>query len=294
VATAFLDPGDAVLMVRGTYGTISFVATRAGASVHTVEYANGMAPLGRLGELAASLKPRLLYLVNPDNPAGCLYPSEALRELLRSTGRDTLVVLDEAYCDFAPEPQLLPLAERLGDSLLRLRTFSKIYALAGVKIGYAIGREDLIARLELVGMRYGVSRFAQCAAEVCLSDERLRAEMLEAHAVARRALVAALDELRVPVRVCATNFVLVDMLTEPRLHAALAHLAGYGVLTRAVAGGGHESLMRVSIAPEREMNRFVEAMAAFVLGERDGRSFDAAAPARRPAAPGPRLEAGER
>jgi histidinol-phosphate aminotransferase len=265
--SAFLEPGGVVAMVAGTYQMVKFAALRVGGHVCNVNYRDGRAPTRELGEVARAQGARLVYLANPDNPAGCTYSPGELRELAELAGPQSLLLLDEAYLDFSDDSGALPYAETVETRMLRYRTLSKLYGLAGLKIGYVVGREDLVADIAAMAMPYGVGRFAQRAAQICLQDESLAAEMLGSYRAAASYLVDELRRLGIGTRPCATNFLLADFRSQQARDGVQQFLLRNGVLTRAAAGSGHESLLRVSLAARPEAARFIELVEEF-LGDR--------------------------
>lgn len=261
---AFLEPNDVVAMVAGTYQMAEFAAARAGARIRKVEYRGGRAPTLELGALARATSARLVYLANPDNPAGCIYSPREVRELSESIAPHSAVVLDEAYLDFSDEPTALRYSETVETRILRYRTLSKLYGLAGLKVGYVVGRPDLVSDIAATSMRYGLGRFAQRAAQICLEDESLAEEMLAEYRLARSYLRDSLHGLGIQTRPCATNFLLADFGSQIKRNAVHQFLLRGGVLTRHAAGSGHESLLRVSLAAAPEARRFIELVNEFV------------------------------
>jgi histidinol-phosphate aminotransferase len=207
-----------------------------------------------------SERTRLVFVCNPNNPTGTAVGRAAVERFLAMVPDDLLVVLDEAYHEFVTDPDVpdgLELLPRHGNVVV-LRTFSKAYGLAGLRVGYGIGHPETIALLRKTNMPFGVSNVAQAAALASLDavdelDERVHAVIAE-----RTRLVGALGALGVPVVESQANFVWL-----PVAEAAVV-LAGYceerGVVLRPFGGHG----VRVTVGLDDENDRFLEVVESAV------------------------------
>ena len=146
-------PGDRVVTSAGAYPTFNYHVAGHGAALDTVPYRDERprvsSDIDRLLERARQIRPKLLYFANPDNPTGSWHEADAVERLIRDTPEDPILVLDEAYSDLAPAGALPPV-DLLRPNLLRFRTFSKAYGMAGVRIGYAIGDPGSIRQFDKV------------------------------------------------------------------------------------------------------------------------------------------------
>lgn len=161
-AQAFLRPGDRVVILGPTFGEYQQAANLAGAQVDEVRATPPLfqPPLNRLLELIRKVKPRLVFVCNPNNPTGKYIPEESIQELWMACGERTILVLDQAYGSFINGqffPALLP------DNCLILRSMTKDFALAGVRLGYALGSQTVIEKLERLQPSWSVNAFAQAA-----------------------------------------------------------------------------------------------------------------------------------
>jgi histidinol-phosphate aminotransferase len=125
--------------------------------------------LARLAEVARAEHASVLYLANPDNPTGHYWQAEDIRTLRAALPPHTLLLLDEAYVDFCTDAADAPPAGILPHTL-RLRTLSKAYALAGLRVGFAIASADIIAKADQIRPQYALSSIAQAAAQIVLDD----------------------------------------------------------------------------------------------------------------------------
>lgn len=223
-------------------------------------------PLGPAGELdddavAALTTADLVYLCRPNNPTGAMIPRERVAEILgRARG---LVLIDEAYGEFAGE-SLLPLALESGRAVV-LRTFSKAYGLAGLRVGYALGPEPLVEAIELSRGPYKVNALAERAATAAIeSGGRWVDRIVEETAANRARLAAELRRRGLRVQESAANFLLAAV-GAGEASALKAALAGQGIGVRAFTGDAAGELgdsLRVTIGPWDAMTRFLDALDA--------------------------------
>jgi histidinol-phosphate aminotransferase len=259
VGRCFLMPGDEVVYARQAFVVYDMVAQITGATKVAV-------PLKRLAHdleamrVAITARTKLVFLANPNNPTGTAVPARDLEAFLAGVPSDVLVVLDEAYYEYLSE-DLRPDALRFvrqGRLLLVLRTFSKIYGLAGLRIGYGIGPEPLIALLNRAREPFNTNSLAQVAATAALDDTL---HVAESRAVNERGRAYLLERcralsLRVPPGVA--NFLLVDV-GRPGPATADA-LLRRGVIVRPMAGYGFPTHLRVTIGTEEENQRCMAAL----------------------------------
>ncbi|WP_102107085.1 pyridoxal phosphate-dependent aminotransferase [Oceaniglobus roseus] len=248
-----VGPGDTVVTSDGAYPTFNYHVTGFGGALHRVPYLDDRAdPVALVGK-AHDTRAKLLYLANPDNPLGGFHDTETLSAMLGALPPETLLVLDEAYSDCAP-PQAIPPLNPSDPRLIRMRTFSKAYGLAGARIGYAIGPADLIAAFDRVRNHFGVNRIAQAGALAALDDaEHLRdtvAKIAQSReiiaAIARRHGLAALPS--------ATNFVAVDCGGDGALaRRVLNGLIARGLFVRMPFAAPGDRCIRISCGTAEDL-----------------------------------------
>jgi histidinol-phosphate aminotransferase len=198
---AFCEPGDVAVLTRPTYSLLAVLARLGGVAVETV-------PLGVDGFVPpamAALPAALRLLVNPNSPTGTWLPPSTVEQVLGPA--TSVVVIDEAYCDFAPE-SCVPLLAR-HDNWLIVRTLAKSHALAGLRVGYALGHPDLIADLAGVLESYPVDRLAIAAAAAALGDREHHARLVELVVTERERLAGSLRDAGWEVGNSRANFVFV-------------------------------------------------------------------------------------
>lgn len=205
----FIAEGNAVVTSQGAYPTFSYHVTGYGGNLHTVPYKDDYEDIGALLSLAKILRPKLIYLANPDNPMGTVHSAGDVQSAIDAVPDGSLLVLDEAYLEFASEYTAPPL-DVTDTRVIRMRTFSKAYGMAGARVGYAIGHPDLISAFNKVRNHFGVNRIGQAAALAALADQEYLAETVDKVAAARDRIVAIAADNGLDCIPSATNFVAVD------------------------------------------------------------------------------------
>lgn len=262
---AFAGDGGGALVTRGTYPTFMYHVTGYDARPLYVTYtSDGSTDLDAMVALARSESPRILYLANPDNPSGRFITRSEMERFYAALPGDTLLLLDEAYADFVDERELLP--PLFEDRLLRLRTFSKAYGMAGARIGYALGTPDVLATLGKVRLQYGVNRNAQIGALASLQDESFRELVVAQTADGRESYYRFAEELGAGYIPSRTNFVCIDMGGARRAVRVMEELLALGVWVRKPGAPPLDRFIRVSVgtAPMREA--FARALRAVLAG----------------------------
>jgi histidinol-phosphate aminotransferase len=256
MATALGGPGTNVV-----YGWPSFVMYRFAAIWAGSEFSE--IPLDQtLGlDLEAMLaaidaKTTIVVVCNPNNPTGTIKPAGEVEEFIASVPESVLVVLDEAYHEFVTDPDYrtgIPLAIE-APNVVVLRTFSKIYSLAAHRIGYAVGRADLLTELRKAQAPLTVNRVAQAAALASLGQPAELERRKTENEARRNRLSDALAERGIPTAESHTNFVFFELGDQS--DGVVAAMTARGVVIRAMGRGW----VRVTVGSDEENQRFVEAL----------------------------------
>ena len=209
LAAVYLDSDDDSIVPEVTFGAYKKYARMAGAQVVSVPLAGGDIDLpGILDRITARTK--IVWICNPNNPTGRYIGEEPLRRFLDGVPPAVLVVLDEAYIEFTdgydPEDSVRILRDH--PNVIVLRTFSKFYGLASLRIGYALGNEDIIDTLYQFRIGPNHSRIAESAALVSLADRAFQARVKAQYIAEKERLYAALGRLGIPFWHTQTNFLL--------------------------------------------------------------------------------------
>jgi len=264
VGRAFLLPGDEVVYARQAFVVYDMVAQVTGATKVAVplkDYAHDLPAM----RAAITSKTKLIFLANPNNPTGTCVDPRALEAFLATVPPEVVVVLDEAYYEYLPAAETPDALQgvRQGRWLLVLRTFSKIYGLAGLRIGYGIGPAPLVALLNRVREPFNTNSLAQVAATAALADDAHVAASRAATEEGRAFLIEQCRMLRLPVVPSVANFILVDV-GRPGGEMTDA-LLRHGVIVRPVVGYGFPTHLRITIGTAKENAKCVAALKA-VLG----------------------------
>lgn len=255
-----VGPSDAVVTSAGAYPTFNFHVEGFGGVLHRVPYAGDHEDPEALIEKAREVAPKLIYIANPDNPMGSHHPAATIAAMIEALPEGSLLVLDEAYIEMAPEgtaPALDPADPRV----IRMRTFSKAHGMAGARVGYAIGAPELIRAFDKVRNHFGMSRISQAGALAALQDRTWAAYMQRLIGAARdRIAEIARDNGLTPLP-SATNFVAVDCGGDGAFaRAVLEALAAEGVFVRMPGVAPLNRCIRISCAPDQELDSLAEAL----------------------------------
>jgi histidinol-phosphate aminotransferase len=244
----FAEPAFVVYRIASLAGGVPFTAVPLNNLVHD------------LPGMAGAVKPetRVIFVANPNNPTGTHVGRAAVEELLRSVPPEVIIVMDEAYFEYADAPDYpssLSL-RHLRERLLVLRTFSKAYGLAGLRVGYAIGPANLIDYMNRVRAPFNTTLPAQAAAIAALDDQAHVAKSRESNAIERARLTRDLVSLGLEVAPSQANFVLVNVGRPARV--IYDRLLERGVIVRPF--GNLPTSLRVTCGLPHENERFVTAL----------------------------------
>ncbi|HNX97205.1 MAG TPA: histidinol-phosphate transaminase [Candidatus Aminicenantes bacterium] len=218
-------------------------------------------------ERAVTDRTKVIFLTNPNNPTGTCWPREAVTKFIQRIPSDKIVVLDNAYQEYVDTPSDYPdgIAEALArPNVIVLRTFSKIYGLAGLRVGYAIAAPETIAQLGRMKAPFNVSRVGQRAALAALADTDYPAESARLNRIGRQYLFEKLTALGMRVIPSVTNFLLVyPPVSANRLCDALLC---QGVIVRPMESFGIPEAFRVTVGLPEENDFFLEKLALVLPG----------------------------
>jgi len=249
----FVEPGDAVVTSAGAYPTFNYHVAGFAGRLECVPYRDDAEDPAALAEAARTQDARLVYLANPDNPMGSWNDAGVVTAMLERLPDGTLLCLDEAYLEFAPEGTAPPI-DVSDTRLLRFRTFSKAYGLAGLRVGYVIGHPDLIAGFDRIRNHFGVNRMAQAAALAALAVREYLGQVLRRVDESRERIAGLAAENGLATLPSATNFVAIDCGADGDFaRAVLAALIARDVFVRMPGVAPMDRCIRVSAGTEREM-----------------------------------------
>ncbi|MEO1773535.1 MAG: pyridoxal phosphate-dependent aminotransferase [Pseudomonadota bacterium] len=256
----FAGPGDVVVTSAGAYPTFNYHVAGFGARLVTAPYRDDAEDPEALAAAAMEECARLVYLSNPDNPMGSWLTADRLAALLDALPPGCLLCLDEAYGEFAPTDAILPL-DPTDRRLIRFRTFSKAYGLAGLRIGYAIAPPEVAAAYDRVRNHFGVNRLAQAAGIAALADQPHLAQVLADTAAARREIERIARTNGLTPLPSATNFVAVDCGADgARARAVLQGLLARDVFVRMPGIAPLDRCIRIGAGTPANLRLLAEAL----------------------------------
>jgi histidinol-phosphate aminotransferase len=260
---AYLGDGT-VALTYGTYPTFMYHVLGHGGHAVTVPYADdGRIELDALAALARAQCTPMVYLANPDNPSGWYARPEQVAHFLGELPAETMVVLDEAYIDFIDH--FTP-AVTIDPRIIRVRTFSKIYGMAGARIAYALASPEAVANFQKIRQHFGVNRLAQIGAIAALDDREFLDRVRRETAQGREYYYALGRRLGCPALPSQTNFVCFDIGTRARAEAIVEELLLRSVFVRKPGLPPLDRCIRVTVAAPADQAHvaavFAEALAA--------------------------------
>jgi len=255
-----IAPGDAVVTSDGAYPTFNFHVAGFGGALHKVPYHGNHEDPEALCARAAQTGARLLYIANPDNPMGSHHPATTLERMVEALPEGCLMILDEAYVELAP-PGTAPVIAPEDPRVIRMRTFSKGYGMAGARVGYALGAAPLTAAFDRVRNHFGMGRIAQAGALAALADQDWLAAVQAQVAAARDGLAAIARESGLQPLPSATNFVTMDCGADGAFaRAVLSGLIARDIFVRTPFVAPHDRCIRVSCGTPTDLAAFAGAL----------------------------------
>jgi histidinol-phosphate aminotransferase len=265
-ARVLLRAGLQGLTSEGTYAPFSVAIRASGAQLVLApqrDFAFDPAAMAK----AITPKTGVIYLANPNNPTGSTFGRAEFEEFLAAVPDGVLVVLDEAYIHYAVSMGLKDSVEAYGKrkNLLILRTFSKVFGLAGLRIGYAIGQPELLSAMNKLRTPFNTSGVAQAAALAALDDQEHVTRCIASNARERKRLSEGLAKLGFPPVASEANFVFI--VVGPEAEALSDELLQVGVIVRPLGWMGFPEAMRISVGTAEENDKCLSAMARVLSGK---------------------------
>jgi len=257
-----IEPGDKVVTSLGAYPTFNFHVKGYGGDLIEVPYKGDLEDPVALIETAGEVGAKLIYLANPDNPMGTRHPQSVISAVIDAIPDGALLVLDEAYIEFAPEGTA-PGFDIERDNVIRFRTFSKAYAMAGARVGYGIAATGLIQSFNKIRNHFGMNRVAQVGALEALADQKYLQQTLGLVAKARVRIgqIAAANGLKVVPS--STNFVAIDCgLDGAFARRVMVALLARGLFVRMPFVSPHDRCIRLSVGAQSDLDLFEQALPA--------------------------------
>jgi histidinol-phosphate aminotransferase len=259
IARAFVAPGNEVLFSQHSFAVYPIVTQAVGATAVVAPASNWGCDLEAMASLVSD-QTRVVFIANPNNPTGTWLASDTLKSFIAALPPHVLCVIDEAYFEYVDEAgypnamQWLPEFE----NLIVTRTFSKIYGLAGLRIGYGVSSPAIADMLNRVRQPFNTNSLALAAAEAALADDTHLAASRELNAAGMKQLIAAFKQLGLAYIPSVGNFIAVDVGRNGA--EVYEQLLREGVIVRPVASYEMPNHLRITIGTEVENKKFIEAL----------------------------------
>ncbi|HEY7335533.1 MAG TPA: histidinol-phosphate transaminase [Bryobacteraceae bacterium] len=260
IARTFLADDDEVLASEGTFPAMRVLAQSRGVAYRTVPLRGWRFDLAAMADAITS-RTKLIYLPNPNNPTGTIFTAADFDEFHKRVPDRVLIILDEAYFEYAQHNPLYPdsLHYRY-DNVITLRTFSKAYGLAGLRVGYGFAHQDLIGMLLKVKLPFEPSSAASAAAIAALEDREFVRKSLETNARGLRQLTEGLARFGFAPLPSEANFVMIPLESQTRAQDLFESLLREGVIVRPIKSFGLPSCVRITVGTPEENEICVSAL----------------------------------
>jgi histidinol-phosphate aminotransferase len=260
IIRTFLCDQDEVLTTQSAFIGFQVLAKSRGVTYRTVPYKAWHYDLTALASEVNDLT-KIIYLANPNNPTGTIFTRQEFDAFYKHMPERVLIILDEAYFEYAKDNPRYPDSMHYRyDNVITLRTFSKVYGLAGIRIGYGFAHEDLIANLLKVKLPFEPSTLAQTAGIAALADKEFLHRSLELNARGLRFLSDSLSGMGLEVIPSEANFVMIELPGEKEATRLCRELLIRGVIVRPLRAFGLPKCLRISTGTDDDNYRCVAAM----------------------------------
>lgn len=258
-ARLFVSSGTKVVTSLGAYPTFNFHVAGFGGELTFVPFRDDHEDPEALVRKAADLSAALLYFSNPNNPMGTWHSAGAVQTLIDAVPQSTVLCLDEAYHEFAPDGTVPPI-DTTRPNILRYRTFSKAYGMAGARIGYVIGHAQTVSAFNKIRNHFGVNRIAVAGAIASLKDDTHLANVREKISAARDRISSIARDNGLQSLPSATNFVAVDCGDTPEFaKRVMDALIADGIFVRMPGAAPMSRCIRVGTGTAADLDKFTEA-----------------------------------
>lgn len=262
IVRLIIEPGMPVVTSLGGYPTFNFHVNGFGGRLVTTPYVNDREDLDGLLAAVKRENAPLVYFANPDNPMGSWWDADSIVSFARALPETTLLILDEAYCETAPEGSAPPTGALIDlPNVLRMRTFSKAYGLAGARVGYAFGTPETVISFDKIRNHFGMPRLSTEAALAALADQAYLKDVVARIVAARERIAAIATANGLAPLASATNFVAIDCGSDgTRARAIVDALMQHGVFIRMPGVAPLNRCIRVSTGLPADMDLFEDVL----------------------------------
>lgn len=258
IVQTFMNQDEEAIIAEPTFLEYRLVVQASGAQIKTVPLVNFKYDLDGM-KRAVSGKTKVIFIANPDNPTGSYLTDREITKFIDGLSENIIVVMDEAYYDFVDAKDYPDTIKYLKDrNVIILRTFSKAYGLAGLRIGYGLANAELIDCMNRVRQPFNVNMPAQVAALASLDDPQHLKKSVAAVFKGKKYLYRELDKMGLSYVPSQTNFILIDVRRAGR--EVFERLLRYGVIVRDMEPYKLDNYIRVTVGIQKENNKFIESL----------------------------------
>ncbi len=266
----YLSPGDFVVTTDGAYPTFNFHVLAHGGRLVSLLMRDFHEDLESLAATARTERAKLIYVSNPNSPMGSYWSGAVLAHWIDNLPDQTMLVLDEAYCDTAPVGTT-PSLDVANPQVIRLRTFSKAYGLAGARIGYALAHTDVVAAFDKVRNHYGINRIGQLGATAALADQAHLSHVVRRIALSRDRITRIAADNGLMARPSGASFVAIHCGGEGDFaQRVLDEILARDVFIRKPTAAQLAPFIRVSCGTDEHLDVFAEILPDALAAARSG------------------------
>lgn len=268
IAAAYLSADDEVLISKNTFSTYEFVTRLFDGNPVFVDLKNNTYDLPGFAAKSTD-KTKLIFLCNPNSPTGTMFTAAELDSFMANIPDNYIVVIDEAYAEYVESedyPDSLKYVKQ-GKNVVVLRTFSKLYGLAGLRCGYGIAKEEIIKYLKMVKLPFGVNRLAVAGAVAALDDKEFIKKSLKTNKEGKKFLYGQIIDLSLPqlsFLKTEANFICIDL--KQSADRIFLKLMSEGVIVRPLTSFGMPEAIRVTIGTAEQNKKFIAALKKVIPG----------------------------
>ncbi len=260
IVRVFVTEGGEVISADGSFPQYWLMPQSRGATVRLAKLKNYCYDLDAIADLVTP-RTQLIFLANPNNPTGTIFQRAAWEKFYARIPPHVMIVCDEAYAEFAAhDPQWPDSLQYAHDNIITLRTFSKAYGLAGVRLGYAIAAPEIIRELSKVKLPFEPSSLALAAGEAAWDDAEFLERTLTLNCAQYAIVTAALDQMGIAYVPSHANFVMIHFRDATTMQRVNTGLLAQGVILRPLTASGFPSSMRMTIGLPAENARCLDVM----------------------------------
>jgi histidinol-phosphate aminotransferase len=259
LALSLLGPGDQVIYAQPSFAEYEFTARIMGAECIEIPLRKFAHDLDNM-LLAITARTKMIFICNPNNPTGTIVSGQQLENFMAQVPEDVLVVFDEAYFEYVDSDQFMSGLKYVveGRNALVLRTFSKIYGLAGLRVGYGLTSPEIAQALEMITEPFNVNILAQIAACAAVDDHEHVAKSRSLNQAGKDYLYPQLEQMGLRYVPTQSNFVFLD--TGRDCQQVFRSLLQLGIIVRTGSVFGYPTYIRVTVGTEAENRRFITGL----------------------------------